>query len=67
MSRYKLAAQILEYRLNIIGGECVPHEYGILDTGRNNTTTIYFKLSTWNPYTVVLMKTRVTANQIAAQ
>jgi hypothetical protein len=27
-----------------------------LATGNNSSTTIYFTMSTWNPYTVVLMK-----------
>lgn len=38
------------------GGEYGPYQYGELATGDETTTTIYFNMSTWNPYTVVLMK-----------
>ena len=34
-----------------------PYQVEDLTTGDENSTTIYFTLSTWNPYTVVLMKT----------
>lgn len=39
------------------GGEYGPYQFEDLATGDNNNTTIYFTMSTWNPYTVVLMKT----------
>lgn len=38
------------------GGEYGPYQYEDLATGDNSSTTIYFNMSTWNPYTVVLMK-----------
>lgn len=38
------------------GGEYGPYQFGDLAVGNDTTTTIYFTLSTWNPYTVVLMK-----------
>jgi hypothetical protein len=34
-----------------------PYQVEDLATGDESSTTIYFTLSTWNPYTVVLMKT----------
>jgi len=34
-----------------------PYQVEELTTGDENASTIYFTLSTWNPYTVVLMKT----------
>jgi hypothetical protein len=34
-----------------------PYQVEDLTSGDKNSTTIYFTLSTWNPYTVVLMKT----------
>ena len=43
-------------RDNVFGGEYGPYEYRELATGSNNMTTIYFNMSTWNPYTVELMK-----------
>jgi hypothetical protein len=33
-----------------------PYQFEDFSTGDDNRTTIYFTLSTWNPYTVVLMK-----------
>lgn len=38
------------------GGEYGPYQFGNLATGNDSSTTIYFTMSTWNPYTVVLMK-----------
>jgi len=38
------------------GGEYGPYQFNDLTTGNDSITTIYFTLSTWNPYTVVLMK-----------
>jgi hypothetical protein len=43
-------------RGNEWGGEYGPYQYEDFAIGGNNATTIYFNLSTWNPYTVVLMK-----------
>jgi len=37
-----------------------PYQFEDLATGDENSTTIYFTMSTWNPYTVVLMKTTLT-------
>ncbi|MBI4962806.1 MAG: DUF4185 domain-containing protein [Desulfomonile tiedjei] len=37
-----------------------PYQFEDLATGDGNSTTIYFTMSTWNPYTVVLMKTTLT-------
>lgn len=38
------------------GGSYGPYQFEDLAVGDATTTTIYFTLSTWNPYTVVLMK-----------
>ncbi len=38
------------------GGEYGPYQFEDLTVGGGSTTTIYFTMSTWNPYTVVLMK-----------
>ncbi|MGA2070036.1 MAG: DUF4185 domain-containing protein [Sedimentisphaerales bacterium] len=38
------------------GGEYGPYQFQDLATGNLYKTTIYFTMSTWNPYTVVLMK-----------
>ena len=43
-------------RQNEWGGEYGPYQFKNLATGTDSSTTIYFTLSTWNPYTVVLMK-----------
>lgn len=43
-------------RENEWGGEYGPYQYDHFSTGDDKSTTIYFNLSTWNPYTVVLMK-----------
>ena len=43
-------------RENEWGGEYGPYQFAELSTGTDSTTTIYFTMSTWNPYTVVLMK-----------
>lgn len=43
-------------RLYEWGGEYGPYQFGSLATGNQQKTTIYFTMSTWNPYTVVLMK-----------
>ncbi len=41
---------------NTWGGEYGPYQFEDFAIGTDNTTTIYFTMSTWNPYTVVLMK-----------
>ncbi len=38
------------------GGEYGPYQFEDLANGGGSSTTIYFTMSTWNPYTVVLMK-----------
>lgn len=43
-------------RENEWGGEYGPYQFEGLAIGDQTTTTIYFTMSTWNPYTVVLMK-----------
>ncbi|MBD3385394.1 DUF4185 domain-containing protein [candidate division KSB1 bacterium] len=43
-------------RENEWGGEYGPYQFETLATGNDSTTTIYYTLSTWNPYTIVLMK-----------
>lgn len=41
------------------GGEYGPYQFGDLATGNETETTIYFTMSTWNPYTVVLMQAKL--------
>ncbi len=41
---------------NTWGGEYGPYQFEDMAVGKDNSTTIYFTMSTWNPYTVVLMK-----------
>lgn len=43
-------------RENVWGGEYGPYQLEDIAIGDRNSTTIYFTMSTWNPYTVVLMK-----------
>ncbi|HBX19934.1 MAG TPA: hypothetical protein DEF88_05775, partial [Porphyromonadaceae bacterium] len=43
-------------RENEWGGEYGPYQFEHFATGDNQSTTIYFTMSTWNPYDVVLMK-----------
>ena len=38
------------------GGEYGPYQFEDLAVGSDTSTTIYFTMSTWNPYTVELMK-----------
>jgi len=47
-------------RQNESGDPYGPYQFEDLATGDKNSTTIYFTMSTWNPYTVVLMKTTLT-------
>ncbi len=42
--------------VNEYGGEYAPYVISRFTTGNENGTTIYFVMSTWNPYQVVLMK-----------
>lgn len=46
-------------RENEWGGEYGPYQFETLAVGDATQTTIYFTLSTWNPYTVVLMKATI--------
>jgi hypothetical protein len=46
-------------RENEYGGEYGPYQYPYYATGDSGSTTIYFNMSTWNPYTVVLMKAKL--------
>lgn len=43
-------------RENEWGGEYGPYQFGHFAIGTDQSTTIYFTMSTWNPYDVVLMK-----------
>ena len=43
-------------RENEWGGEYGPYQFEDLARATNESITIYFTMSTWNPYTVVLMK-----------
>lgn len=44
-------------RDNEFGGEYGPYMFKELATGSDNRTTIYFTMSSWNPYVSLLMKT----------
>ena len=46
----------------VSGGEYGPYQFEGFATGNACQTTIYFTMSTWNPYTVVLMKTTLQKN-----
>ncbi len=46
-------------RENEWGGEYGPYQFEHFATGDSQSTMIYFTMSTWNPYTVVLMKARL--------
>ncbi len=43
-------------REDAFGDAYGPYQFPDFATGDDSTTTIYFTMSTWNPYTVVLMK-----------
>lgn len=43
-------------RQNVWGGEYGPYLIPSLTTGNDTRTTVYFVMSTWNPYNVMLMK-----------
>lgn len=47
-------------RENKWGGEYGPYQFEHMARDNGNSTTIYFTLSTWNPYTVVLMKSTIS-------
>ena len=49
-------------RQNEWGGEYGPYMFKELARGTDNQTTVYFTLSTWNPYVSVLMKTELQVN-----
>jgi hypothetical protein len=46
-------------RENVWAGEYGPYQFEDFAVGDDSTTTIYFTMSTWNPYTVVLMKAQL--------
>ena len=52
---------LLQYvsRDSINGGSYGPYQYPNYYTGDENTSTIYYNISTWNPYTVVLVKSQI--------
>lgn len=41
------------------GGEYAPYQFEHFATGDAHSSTLYFTLSTWNPYTVVLMRAKI--------
>lgn len=41
------------------GGEYGPYQFEHFASGDDDFSTIYFTLSTWNPYTVVLMRAKI--------
>ena len=49
-------------RENEWGGEYGPYQFEHFASGNENSTTIYYTLSTWNPYTVVLMRSTLIVN-----
>jgi hypothetical protein len=49
-------------RENEWGGEYGPYQFEHFAVGDDHSTTIYFTMSTWNPYEVVLMKTILRKN-----
>jgi hypothetical protein len=50
-------------RENEWGGEYGPHQFEDFAVSNSSTTTIYFTMSTWNPYTVVLMRITLEKTQ----
>ncbi|MEO0733640.1 MAG: sulfatase-like hydrolase/transferase, partial [Bacteroidota bacterium] len=46
-------------RENVWGGSYGPYMFDRMSTGNDQETTLYFTLSTWNPYTSLLMKTTI--------
>ncbi len=53
-------------RDNEWGGEYGPYMFREFATGTDNRTTIYFTLSSWNPYVAVLMKTELQVTNAPA-
>jgi hypothetical protein len=51
-------------RENVWGGEYGPYMFREHATGTDNRTTIYFTLSSWNPYVSVLMKTELAVTNV---
>ncbi|MER3376208.1 MAG: RICIN domain-containing protein [Allomuricauda sp.] len=51
-------------RENEWGGEYGPYQFENLAKGNEYETTIYYTMSTWNPYTVVLMKSTLRKKEI---
>jgi hypothetical protein len=49
-------------RQNEWGGEYGPYLFRELPTGTDNRATVYFTLSSWNPYVSVLMKSELAVN-----
>lgn len=47
-------------RENEYGGEYGPYQFEHFATGNDHSTTIYFTMSTWNPYTVILMQAKLS-------
>ncbi|MFN8522830.1 MAG: DUF4185 domain-containing protein [Chloroflexota bacterium] len=47
-------------RENVWGGEYAPYVIAPLTIGDERTVTIYFLMSTWNPYQVMLMQAQLT-------
>jgi len=54
-------------RENEWGGEYGAYQFEQLAKGDEGETTIYYTLSTWNPYTVVLMKTVLKSPPVNVQ
>ena len=46
------------------GGEYGPYMFKELATGSDNQTTIYFTMSSWNPYVSLLMKTELQVTNL---
>ncbi len=56
----KLAGPVINVRPPAIeqwGGEYAPYMVERFSRFKDDTLTIYYLMSTWNPYTVVLMRT----------
>jgi hypothetical protein len=50
-------------RENDSGGAYGPYQFKDHAVGNSRSTTFYFTMSTWNPYTVVLMKSTLTLSE----
>jgi hypothetical protein len=44
---------------NVVGNCYGPYQFEDMAIGDDTSTTVYFTLSTWNPYTVILMKMKL--------